>query len=179
MVQIVQLDKIREQYAARAGFAAWRRRFNEDFGHRTRIKELSDTTLCCLAEPGEESETLLNAVIIGFLGYDESLVFGELAPGNQTRILDIHLFLADQIRFELMRRMKWIEKSSVDSYAILEIVRDFARIRARFASDPPRLARSHPGYAEYSQLIQRDQQVYIRRLLPAALEAFNVNCTEV
>jgi hypothetical protein len=178
MVQIVQLSEIREQHAARAGFAAWRRRFDEDYDNRIRIMDLSNTTLCCLAEPGEESDALLNALIFGILGYDETLVFGDLAPGNQTRILDIHLFLADQIRFELMRRMTWIEKSAVDCFPILDIVRDFGRVRARFASDPPRLARSHPGYGEYSQLIHRDQQVFIRRLLPAALEAFKSFCAE-
>ena len=171
MVEIVQLADIRDQHAARAGFAAWRRRFNEDYGLKTRVMDLSNLTLCCLAEPGEDSDALLNALITGFLGYDEAVAFGELAPLNQTRILDIHLFLADQLRFELMHRMGWIE-SAAGTCSISEIVRDFARVRMLFAADPPRLARSHPGYGEYVRLIHRDQQVFIRRLLPSALEAF-------
>jgi len=171
MVEIVQLADLREQHAVRAGFAAWRKRFHEDYGLRTRITDLSNLTLCCLAEPGEDSDALLNSLITGFLGYDERNVFGELAPADQTRIIDIHLFLADQIRFELMHRMGWIETGS-DFYPIAEIVRDFARIRTHFAAAFPRLAQSHPAYGEYIRLIHRDQQVLIRRLLPSALEAF-------
>ena len=171
MVEIVHLADIRERHAARTGFAAWRRRFHEEYSLKTRLSDLSDSTLCCLAEPGEDSDALLNSLINAFLGYDEKVVFGDLAPVNQTRMIDIHLFLADQIRFELMRRMGWIE-STAESYAISEIVRDFPRIRDRFASDPPRLARAHPAYCDYAQLIHRDQQVFIRRLLPSALEAF-------
>ncbi|MBR9979894.1 MAG: hypothetical protein KFF50_02595, partial [Desulfatitalea sp.] len=88
------------------------------------------------------------------------------------RVVDIHLFLADQVRFEMMRRIGWLARYGATQYPLFEMVRRFNEIQLACRQDPPALAPSHPDYPEYIALTHRDRDVFIRRLLPAALERF-------
>ena len=87
-------------------------------------------------------------------------------------MVDIHLFLADQVRFEMMRRLTWIKAFEGEKYTLIEMVQEFDTIKTRCSSNPPDLAESNPDYATYAQLTIGDKEVFIRRLLQEALEAF-------
>ena len=172
MAEIVHLSQIRDQVAVREGFAMWRRRFGGRYEADTCLADLSPPILCRLSEPGDESTDALNALIIGFSGYGKGVGFDDLDPHLQMAVVDMHLFLADQIRFEMMQRMGWLAQFSCSRVPLLEMVRDFDRVKAICQHRPPRLASDHPGYEEYKTLVERDQQVFIRRLVPSALEHF-------
>ena len=58
------------------------------------------------------------------------------------------------------------------SISCFAMVRDSAYAQRLGRQNPPRLSSDHPDFQSYRALIERDQQVYIRRLMPAALEAF-------
>ncbi len=171
MAEIVKLANYRSQVRLRDGYAIWHQRFHGQFNARTCLKDLSASTLCRLAEPGDESADALYGMIIGFLGYGQTL-FNALNAKIQSRVIDIHLFVADHIRFEMMARLEWLMQYKGNQYPFFEMVRRWEQVKAFDKQNPPMLSENHPDYPHYAELIPRDQQVFIRRLLPAALEAF-------
>ncbi len=172
MSKIVRLSEYREKGAVQAGFEFWHQRFTQSFDIHTRMTDLIPDTLCRLAEPGDDSTTAFYALIIGFLGYGEAMGFDALENKTQLRVLDIHLFLSDQIRFEVMHRIGWLAELHANQYALFEIVRQFDTIKAACQEHLPRLDSDHPRYKEYQGLIQPDKEVFIRCLLLPALEVF-------
>ena len=88
------------------------------------------------------------------------------------RVVDIHLFLADQLRFEMMQRLDWLLRYGGSNYSLLEMVQEFDTIKIKCRQNPPDLARSNPNYSEYTQLTDGDKEVFIRRLLQEALDQF-------
>jgi len=88
------------------------------------------------------------------------------------RVVDIHLFLADQLRFEMMRRLEWILSFEGVNYSLLEMVQEFEKIKNKSRERPPDLARSKSNYTEYTQLTEGDKEVFIRRMLQEALDEF-------
>jgi len=172
LAKIIPLDEYRDSAALRAGFGHWSRRYKESFDARTGLSELSPATLCRLAEPGEESNTSLYALIIGFLGYGPAETFESLNSKIQSYILDIHLFMADQFRFEMMYRLGWLDRFIGNQFSLFEMVKKFEDVRQACKEQPPQLAKDHPGWSEYRLLIDRDQQVFIRRMLTIAVAAF-------
>jgi hypothetical protein len=172
MAKIIPLADYRIREALRAGSMIWQLNFKEPFDAGTGLPQLSPETLCRLAEPGNASATIIYALIIGLLEYGESVTFDELGPGAQNTVLDVHLFLSDQIRFEMMYRLGWLDAFGGRRHPLIEMVLDFERVRAHCCAHPPSLSTTHPDYGHYSQLFERDQQVFIRRMLIQALEAF-------
>jgi hypothetical protein len=172
MAIIIPLSTYKEQIAIRDGFKTWRSLFQESFDGKTRLSDLTPETLSFLAEPGDRSSTALHAMIIGFCGHGASTCFEELAPGLQPRILDIFLFISDQIRFEMMLRLGWIEYFWGNRYPLYKMVTAFEQMKEGSHRHWPTLARDHYDYERYADLMERDQQVFIRRMVPSALSAF-------
>lgn len=172
MAKIIPIDEYRDMQALHAGYSLWRHQFSEDFNAGTGLAELSPTTLGRLAEPGDDSTKVLCSLIIGFLGYGRSETFETLPSQYQSYVLDIYLFLADQIRFEMMYRLGWLRQFVGNQFSLFDMVRKFEHIKRACQQDPPQLAKDHPGYSEYRDLIDRDKQVFIRRMLASALQTF-------
>ncbi len=172
MVEIIALEEYRQRSLVTAGFKRWRSRYDQSFHVRTGLRDLVPATLFRLSTPGGEAVTDLYSLIIGFLGHGSQVEFDDLDSEGQTRVLDIHLFLSDQIRFEMMQRLGWLERFAGNRFPLLEMVTDFERVKQSCLRRPPALARDHPGYLTYCPLYALDQQVFLRRLFPSALEAF-------
>ncbi len=173
MAEIISLSAYKEQSAIRDGFQYWRTLFEEPFSGETRLSDLRPATLSYLSQPGEESSAALHSMIIGFLGCGDSMTFDELGSRTQCRIIDLSLFFSDQIRFEMMLRLGWLERFPGNQHPLYQMVAGFERIKAQCIADSPILSKTHAEYETYAGLIERDQQVFIRRLFPAALKAFN------
>ncbi|MCP4747818.1 MAG: hypothetical protein GY874_17025 [Desulfobacteraceae bacterium] len=172
MAEIVNLSDVREKIALRDGFALWRKRFPEQFDFRIRLLDLTPETLHRLAVPCEDSTYLINAMIIGFLGFGVNLAFESLEMRFQEKVVDIQLFVSDQVRFEMMYRLCWIERFIGNQYALFKMVRKFDKVYSDCMRQPPQLAKKHSCYEDYSRLFDRDKEVFIRRMLPAAMDAF-------
>ncbi len=172
MKKVVDLQAYRTRAMEQRCFGPWRRRFSETFDLQTCLTDLSDPTLYWLAQPGELSSVAYYEFIMGVLELGPAAKFHYLNNRNQMRVVDIHLFLADQMRFEMMRRLGWIEGFEAEKFALFELVQDFDRIAGRCRQKVPELAQSHPEYASYTALADGDKQVFIRRLLQPALDAF-------
>ncbi len=172
MSKIVDLKTYRIQALEKRGFGPWQKRFSESYDSRTRLSDISDKTLYYLSQPGENSSNAYYEIIMGILDLGPAAAFHYLNNRDQMRVVDIHLFLADQLRFEMMRRLGWILSFEGARYRLLEMIQEFDTIKNKCRERPPELARSNANYAEYTHLTDGDKEVFIRRMLQEALNAF-------
>jgi hypothetical protein len=172
MTKVVDLQAYRTRAIEQRGFGPWKKRFAETFDSKTRLEDLSDSTLYFLAQPGEPSSVAYYEIIMGVLDLGPAAKFLYLDNRDQMRVVDLHLFLADQIRFELMQRLKWITGFEGANYSILEMIQKFNDVKESCRAIPPELSASHPHYVEYSELTAGDKEVFIRRMLQEALDTF-------
>lgn len=172
MTKVVDLHHYRTKVVEQRAFGPWQKRFGETYDSSTCLSDLSDKTLFFLARPGEESAEAYYEMIMGILDLGPATKFNYLASEQQMRVVDIHLFLADQMRFEMMHRLKWLDALPCQEDSFVEMVRDFERAKTTCRNNPPELSPSHPGHAAYRKLAAGDKEVFIRQLLREALEKF-------
>jgi hypothetical protein len=174
MGKVVDLESYRNRALEARALAPWKKRFGEDFGENTCLPDLSDATLMKLAQPGEDHALAYYEMVMAVLDLGEGIKFYYLDKGEQLQVVDIHLFLADQVRFELMRRLGWLKDYFGFAIPIVTLVAGFDRLQKTAAASPPALSESRPDFEKYRQLTGREQESFIRRLLPSALEAFRL-----
>jgi hypothetical protein len=172
MEKVVDMKAYRAKAFKKRAFGPWQRRFDETFDIEISLSELSDKTLYFLAQPGENSAIAYYELIMGILDLGRAAKFNYLSNKEQMRVVDIHLFLADQVRFEIMRRLKWLAHLSSKAQRLVYMVQDFDTVKADCIATPPELAASHPDFDAYQQLSHGDKEVFIRRMLRDALETF-------
>jgi hypothetical protein len=172
MAKIVDLKSFRDKTLELRCFGPWRQRFGEVYGIDTRASDLSDKTVFCLAQPGENSSLAFYELIMGALDLGPAVKFYYLDNEAQMRVVDIHLLLADQVRFEMMRRLGWVRKFPGDHLGLVEAVRNFEDAKQQARASPPELSETHPDHAAYCRLTSGDREVFIRRLLREAIDAF-------
>ena len=167
MTKVVDLHHYRTRTVEQRAFGPWQKRFGEAYDTKTRLSDLTDK-----AQPGEESSIAYYELIMGILDLGPAAKFNYLASEQQMQVVDIHLFLADQMRFEMMRRLKWLESLPALNNSLVEMVQDFERMKTKCREKPPGLASTHPGAEAYRKLDIRDKEVFIRQMLREALEKF-------
>jgi hypothetical protein len=172
MTKIVDLQSFRDKALEQRSFGPWQKRFGESYGVGCRIADLSDKTLFFLAQPGENSSIAFYEMIMGALDWGPAAKFYYLSNADQMRVVDIHLLIADQVRFELMRRLGWVQGLPCGDRSLVEMVLKSDQTKRAVRSSPPELNESHPEYGAYKQLAVGDREVFIRRLLREALEEF-------
>ncbi|MBW1859609.1 MAG: hypothetical protein JRI70_05895 [Deltaproteobacteria bacterium] len=172
MSDVLDLTAYRSKLVEERAFGPWRKRFGESYGAETKVADFPDSTLYFLAKPGEETAVAYYEVIMGILDLGKAPKFYYLDEGQQLRVVDIHLFLADQVRFELMRRLGWLTSVPGQEHTLLEMVQTFDTIRAEVRKEPIPLSPSHPDYSVFDKLTIEDKQVFVRRKLLKALETF-------
>lgn len=178
MAKIVDLQGYRAKALEQRAFGPWRKRFDESYGRQARLADLSDKTLYVLALPSDASSHAFYEFIMGILELGTAAQFHYLGNRDQMLVVDIHLFLADQVRFEMMRRLGWLSSFYSERFSLLEMVHRFEDLKAACRQNPPQLAPSHPDYEAYNRLTARDREVFIRRLLQQALATFEKGLEE-
>ena len=109
---------------------------------------------------------------MGILGLGAAPKFYYLPNKDQMMVVDIHFFLADQVRFEMMHRLGWLTNLPSRKYTLLEMVRDFEKIKMECKEKSPRLSEADSDFEAYSKLTSGDKEVFVRKRLRDALEAF-------
>jgi hypothetical protein len=173
MSKIVDLEIYRAQALELRCFGAWEKRFNEKFSLSDRVGDISDKTLYQLACPGDDSNQAFYEIIMGSLDLGSADTFGFLEDEQKLRVIEIHLFLVDIFRFELMRRLDWLTCSLICNERIVELVQQVEKMKARYRNQPLKLAVTHPAYENYRNLIPREKEAFIRGLLTSALDTFS------
>jgi len=172
MVEIVHLASFKRRQAARRGFKAWLRRFGEPLDEETRIADLSDRTLAVLISPGEENIFLLYELVMGVKGLGTSSDFFNLDRARKMEVIDISIYLLDQLRFECMRRLKWLASDCPPSLSLVELVEHYPTLTAEARRMIPAFSASHPNYETYRRLSEFEKETFVRKQIPAAIERF-------
>ncbi len=95
------------------------------------------------------------------------------------RVVDIHLFLADQMRFEMMRRLEWLEALPCQNFTMVSMIQTYEQMRNRCKDNPARgWHRPIRAMRPTRSLSPRDKEVFIRQLLREALEEFQNSLKE-
>ena len=172
MDKIVRLEEYRAKAMEKKAFSSWEKRFGIAFGVSTRLKDLDDTILYSLAQPGDESSEAFYELIMGTLELGSTPEFHYLPNAAQMKVVEVHLFLADLTRFEMMRRLDWLEALSCEDLSLVELVLNHSNLQPESRANPPELNVNHPAYQSYQNMVTGDKQVFIRQLLTEALDTF-------
>ncbi len=172
MGELIELDQRRRALMAKKGFDGWKRRFPDNFSEDTRIEDLSDATLGALVQPGEESGSVINEFVMGVKGLGHAAQFHSLGPVEKMALTDISIFVLDQLRFECMRRLRWIETYPGRDAPLLDLVEQFFNDFSCYKNETPPLAPSHSRYTEFLGLFEGDRGAFVRKLIPEAIDIF-------
>jgi hypothetical protein len=72
----------------------------------------------------------------------------------------------------MMRRLGWLTSFAGQGYTLLEIIQAFEKIKVQCKEKPPKLSEAQPDFDLYNTLVGGDKEVFLRRKLREALEAF-------
>jgi hypothetical protein len=173
MGTIINLKSYKAQKRDQRGFSRWKKRFGETCGRQTQLSDLSGKMIYYLATPGEESTVAFFELIMGVLTLGPADQFTDIQRDEQIRVVDIHLFMADQVRLEMLCRLGWLCGFSCKHEKLYDMITNFESMRQESNTPPPDVSSSHPGFGDYINLSDREKDGFVRRLLPQSLEAFS------
>jgi hypothetical protein len=170
MSGVIDLKEERLLMAVRRGYRNWSHRFQEEFGLKTRLSDISINTLSSLAQAKEKEIFYIYDLIMNLHGLGSGFEFDGLSPKEKMRLVDQYLFLLDQIRFECMKRLGWLTGYPGEEFTLVELVMDFDRLAPGLQAKIPLLSPNHPEYDKYCLSNTFDKEAFIRKLIPAALK---------
>ncbi len=170
MAKVIKIEDARFLLRVKRGFRNWRTKFKEDFGPETKLGNISMPALSFLARGKGESVYYIYDLIMNIRELGTGLDFSKLSPPEKMFVIDQYLFLLDQIRFECMKRLEWLESYPAEVYPLAILIRDFEKIAPFIQAKLPSLRADFPGYKKYETLSDFDKETFIRRLIPKALE---------
>jgi hypothetical protein len=172
MAKILDINDFQTEKAAHRVGSLWRDRFNEPLSARIRLTDVSDRTLMELALLSRDTASFLYDLILGILDLGPAGGFDALPTSEKMRVLDAHLFLVDQVRWEVLGRVGLVQGYAAEEHPLIDLVLHQARIRASFQPPFPRLKETHPAYPEFVKREKIDGETMIRGFIPTALAAF-------
>lgn len=172
MSRVVDFDKVRTEAGAQRGYRNWKSRFQESFEADTRAADLSDSTLAFLAQGSEESAFYLYDLIMNVLHLGSGFEIRELRAADRMAVMDRYLFVLDRLRFEIMKRLGWLEGYPGEEVSLVDMIVQYEDIAPGLQARVPTLCRTHPGYATFESVSAIEKESFIRKLIPEALEMF-------
>ncbi len=181
MAKVVSLESLKIQKAAKRGFKEWQRRFKslpilDEF---TGWEDLPDELILFLAEDDQGGREIIHDLIMGTLGLGNGYEFESLPSEKLLPLLDVYFILIDQVRFECMRRLEWIEEIPLGHTSIIGLIRNYNQGVSPALADSPLLTPNHPNYPEYLLLNEIEKRSFIRRTIPEAVKQFQVKVNPV
>lgn len=174
--ELIALDEKRRRLRARRAFHLWERRFGRIFDEKTSVRDLPDAVLAVLVQPGDVCTRLVQSLVVKVMTGEDAADLDGLAPPQKIRAIDLTLVMVDQIRFECMRRLGWVEPDPRAEWPIVDLLIRSLNEDAPGVGATPRILPSHPLYAEYEKTFIGDQAAFVRKLIPRAIEEFTSRC---
>jgi hypothetical protein len=173
MEKVVSLESVRSQKAARRGFREWRRRLPTlpELNDRTRWSDLPDGIIVFMAEDSPESRLMIHDLLMGALELGSGYDFESLEPDKLLPLLDLNFILLDQIRFECMRRLGWIDATPGEEKPIIEVIRTYRELTPPLTLALPVPTPAHPAYEDYRRSNDLEKKVFFRRSIPEAVQS--------
>lgn len=172
MGKVVSLEQFKQERLFRGSFAHWPRRLDYTPRPGVRLRDLPDRVLAHLAELDNAATLALYDLVLGVRGLGPAERFSELPSRQRVEALDSFLFLADQVRFELMRRLGWVGELVVEGKTLLEMAGRGRSIPAGAEAAVPQLLPTCPRYQELAERLRYEPAAVVRSLIPEALVAF-------
>ncbi len=172
MEKVTYLDDYKVQKTVEKIGRFWKEQFGEDFNSELGFSNISNKTLLFLAQSDEQSTFVLYKLVMLALDLDEALDFSSLQSLDKLLVIDIQFYLVDRSRFEMMKRLDWLESYTGQSTSLIEIVSTFDQFQHKDHQHPPQLSKTHDNYENYKQLINREKVVFVRKLFPILLQTF-------
>lgn len=174
MEKVVDIKEYSHTKAVRRARKFWKNHFPEELTANTYLGDLCDNTILQLAQGREEVMAVIYDLIMGILDLGPGAKFDHLAGKDKMKVLDLALFLIDQIRWECLKRLNWVEGFAAEKYPLVELILDNKTIKADFKPHFPHLSPNHYDYEEFVRRKDIDGEAMIRALIPSALTAFNL-----
>jgi hypothetical protein len=172
MAEVIQLEFFKRKQAAARGFKSWSRRFGDKLDEHTRLFDLSDEALLFLISPGDQNIFALYELVMGVKNLGTASDFFHLDKAEKMEVIDISIYLLDQLRFECMRRLDWLESGAGQPLPIVEIVEQYPILKRLGPVSIPTLNQSHPKYQVYKGLPELEKETFLRKQIPEAINAF-------
>jgi hypothetical protein len=172
MAEVIQLKSFKRKRAALRGFSSWSKRFGEILNEQTKLSDLSDGTLLFLISPGDQNIFSLYELVMGVKNLGAASDFFQLEKEGKMEVIDISIYLLDQLRFECMRRLKWLDSDAEQPLSIVELIEQYQPLRKQGTAAIPALKKSHPKYQTYRKLADLERETFIRKQIPEAIEKF-------
>ena len=168
--RVISLEHGRLLMAVKRGYRNWQSRFKEEFGLETRLQQISFRTLSYLAQGKDKGTFYLYDLIMNLQDLGSGFEFNELSPKKKMGIIDQYLFLLDQIRFECMKRLGWLESYPSEQFTLVELIKQFDQLAPRLQSEVPVLSQNHAKHKQYAAMNTYEKEGIIRKLIPEALK---------
>ena len=180
MAKVVSLESVKKQKAARRGFREWRRRFQQlpTLDEQTRGADLPDALILFLAEDSPESRPIVHDLLTGVMGLGSGYEFESLPSEKLLPLMDAYFVVIDQVRFECMRRLGWIQGILLPDQSITETIRNYEQVLPAALLQSPSLTPLHPAYSEYPDKTELEQRVLLRKYIPEAVKRFGEKIKE-
>jgi hypothetical protein len=177
--RLVDLSLVRQRKKAEAAFGRWQRRIGCKPDMDTRLADLPGEVLDQLAELKHQATMALYDLVLGVRGWGSGEGLDDLEPRPKLEALDAFLFMADQVRWELMHRLGWLEPGPAQKYSILEMASRHRSIQAEFGPEPPRLSENYPHFEKVRRRLKIEPEAVVRSLIPQAMAAYkrSLACT--
>ena len=172
MAEVVQLESFKRKQAATRGFKSWSKRFGDKLDEQTRLSDLSDNTLLFLISPGDQNIFALYELVMGVKNLGTASDFFHLDKAVKMEVIDISIYLLDQLRFECMRRLDWLESGAGQPLPIIELVVQYPLLRGLGPASIPTLKESHSKSQVYRGLPELEKETFLRNQIPEAINEF-------
>lgn len=174
MTNVIEIKDFSINRAAGRIKPIWKKHFPEDITPRTKLSDLTDKTMMTLALLSQSVGDLINEIVMTAYECGPAVKFDSLPSDMKIKVIEANLFLIDQVRWEILGRLGWVEQYAAEQYSLVELIVNNSSIKAEFKPAFPGLRKSHAHYDEFQKRRDIDGESMIRAMIPAALAAFGV-----
>lgn len=172
MTEVVNISDVKLRKLVKKAFKNWVHAFGEEYDERTKLGNLNFETIKKLAVGRDEVSFYIYDLIMNLMGIGSGIGFYDLQGAPRLKVLDIYLFILDRIRFEAMKRLKWIVSYPGEDLPIVDMVLKYEEIHHSIERRVPVLSEDHLNYEDYLYASDYDRESIVRRLIPEMIKNF-------
>lgn len=173
MAKVVSIEDHNLKKAAERGFREWARLIpSTRLDEKTRWRDLPDYFVFYLSEDTAEGRLTIYDLIMGVRGLGSGWEFEALPGETLMALLDDYFFLVDQVRFETLRRIGWLEEIPYGERPIIEQALGAQRLRYSALVEPLAATNRHPAYEAILESSAMEIAREVRSCIPQAIEVF-------
>jgi hypothetical protein len=172
MADVINLQNYIIDTKERRSFTPWQKRFGEKLDFFSGLPDLSDKLLCLLARPEIESIEALRELVMAVFNMGAVTKFIFLSGQEQLEITKVAGFLQEQVYFEIMRRLGWIDDYACRRYGLVSLVENYGKQNEACGHAMPLLSQKDPEFSEYMKYTPELKKKYMESRFLKAYKFF-------